>query len=32
MADSRADLLNWANTLLELDIMKIEQCGTGRLI
>ncbi|KXN64920.1 microtubule-associated protein RP/EB family member 1 [Conidiobolus coronatus NRRL 28638] len=29
MAESRADLLNWVNTLLELDIMKIEECGTG---
>lgn len=27
--ESRNDLLNWLNELLQLNIAKIEQCGTG---
>jgi len=29
MGESRADLLNWVNTLLEMNYTKIEQLGTG---
>ncbi|CDO53695.1 hypothetical protein DV451_002250 [Geotrichum candidum] len=29
MGESRQELVNWVNTLLELSITKVEQCGTG---
>jgi RP/EB family microtubule-associated protein len=29
MGESRQELVNWVNTLLELNITKVEQCGTG---
>ncbi|KAA8646296.1 microtubule-binding protein BIM1 [Aspergillus tanneri] len=29
MGESRQDLLSWVNKLLELNLTKIEQCGTG---
>lgn len=29
MAESRQELLNWLNNLLQLNITRVEQCGTG---
>ncbi|GFP52023.1 microtubule integrity protein mal3 [Trichoderma asperellum] len=29
MGESRQELLNWLNSLLQLNITKVEQCGTG---
>ncbi|EPS42784.1 hypothetical protein H072_3226 [Dactylellina haptotyla CBS 200.50] len=29
MAESRQELLNWLNALLQLNMTKVEQCGTG---
>ncbi|RPA99806.1 hypothetical protein L873DRAFT_1806348 [Choiromyces venosus 120613-1] len=29
MGESRQELLNWLNGLLQLNITRIEQCGTG---
>ncbi|KAH0607033.1 uncharacterized protein H6S33_003021 [Morchella sextelata] len=29
MGESRQELLNWVNNLLQLNITRIEQCGTG---
>lgn len=32
VTESRQDLLNWMNDLLQLNITKIEQVGTGAII
>jgi len=29
MGESRSDLIAWLNDLLQLNYVKIEQCGTG---
>lgn len=29
MGESRQELLAWLNNLLQLNITKVEQCGTG---
>ncbi|PTB66287.1 hypothetical protein BBK36DRAFT_168890 [Trichoderma citrinoviride] len=29
MGESRQELLNWLNSLLQLNLTKVEQCGTG---
>jgi len=29
MGESRQDLLNWLNSLLQLNVTRVEQCGTG---
>jgi hypothetical protein len=29
MGESRQELLAWLNNLLQLNVTKVEQCGTG---
>lgn len=31
MTESRQELVNWVNSLLQLNITKVEQCGTGAI-
>lgn len=31
MGESRQELVNWVNSLLDLSITKVEQCGTGAI-